>query len=425
MAQNPADVRRMQLRSISISGFKSIREQTIDLGRVNVLIGQNGAGKSNVLEAIAMLSAAISGSVSYETLASRGVRLSAAAVYRSALAKSVRPKTFDLSAEFDRLRYRASIYSSDEHQDESSSWPFHSESLHRKSASGKWVRIAGRSAKGATIVGKAFDKTRLKPTDSIVQVFELIGDPLPEESEAIESLRGFSIYAPSTAVLRGVDSDSRIKAPLGLTGGGLPVAVAETLRAGAKVNARTELQRFFRMLAWCQEISVERANPKLKFRLQGGGEMVLAFHDRFMLQDFNKLYSADVSEGALYVAFILTLMLHEKSPRILALDNVDSTLNPGLVRNIIQNIADLAKATDRQVILTTHNPTALDGLDIFDSDHRLHVVDRSDTGATELTRLSAPHGMTADDWAEKFGGARLSELWIDGLLGGLTPPALL
>ena len=134
----------MLLRKISIAGFKSVKKQEISIGLVNVLIGQNGAGKSNVLEAIGMLSAAISGSVSYETLAQRGVRLSAPSVYRSALANTERPKTFSLSAEFDTLSYRASIYFNDVGQAESSSWPFHSESLHRKGAIG-WTKIAGRS----------------------------------------------------------------------------------------------------------------------------------------------------------------------------------------------------------------------------------------------------------------------------------------
>ena len=40
---------------LTIKNFKSIIDQTIELGRVNVFIGANGMGKSNVLEAIARL----------------------------------------------------------------------------------------------------------------------------------------------------------------------------------------------------------------------------------------------------------------------------------------------------------------------------------------------------------------------------------
>ena len=38
------------LDKLTIKNFKSIREQTLELGRLNVLIGSNGAGKSNLIE---------------------------------------------------------------------------------------------------------------------------------------------------------------------------------------------------------------------------------------------------------------------------------------------------------------------------------------------------------------------------------------
>lgn len=37
------------LKSIGIQGYKSIRSQKVSLGRMNILIGGNGAGKSNFL----------------------------------------------------------------------------------------------------------------------------------------------------------------------------------------------------------------------------------------------------------------------------------------------------------------------------------------------------------------------------------------
>ena len=47
------------LRQIVISNYKSIEEIDIELGRFNVFIGANGSGKSNILEAIAMIGASI------------------------------------------------------------------------------------------------------------------------------------------------------------------------------------------------------------------------------------------------------------------------------------------------------------------------------------------------------------------------------
>jgi len=381
---------------------------------VNVLIGQNGAGKSNVLEAVGMLSAAAAGTVTYESLAQRGIRLSTPSVYRSALRGGHRPKYFDLAADFDDIRYHCNIYTND--IEGMPAWAFHSESIHV--LGGKRRKVAGRSAKGVNIGGQSFDKKNLRSTESIVPGLELFGALSSDEQKSLDSLKMFAIYSPSTSVLRGVDSDGRIKSPLGLTGGGLVNAFRDIVATGQIGDFR----RFFKILSWYRHVSIRDPKASLKNPLFGSGD-VLAFGDQFMTQDFNTLYSYDVSEGALYVAFVLALMLHPKSPPFFAIDNIDTALNPGLIRNLIIHMTEVAKKKDRQVILTTHNPAALDALDLFDGDCVLHVVDRSESGATVLKRLRPPEGMTRTEWDAQTGGAKLSELWLDGLLGGITPPA--
>ena len=43
------------LKRIRCKGFKSIREMDLELGKINVLIGANGAGKSNLVELLNIL----------------------------------------------------------------------------------------------------------------------------------------------------------------------------------------------------------------------------------------------------------------------------------------------------------------------------------------------------------------------------------
>lgn len=50
-----------QLRSIHVKGFKSIKDQLIPLNRINVLIGQNGAGKTNFISLFRFLRNIIDG----------------------------------------------------------------------------------------------------------------------------------------------------------------------------------------------------------------------------------------------------------------------------------------------------------------------------------------------------------------------------
>ena len=89
------------LKKISIKGFKSILDQEITLGRLNIFIGTNGAGKSNLLEAIAMLSASIEGGIDYERLSRRGSRLSSPQIFRSAFKNKKRRNTFSIEASTD------------------------------------------------------------------------------------------------------------------------------------------------------------------------------------------------------------------------------------------------------------------------------------------------------------------------------------
>ena len=52
--------------NIHIKNFKSIVDLTLDLGRFNVIIGANGCGKTNILEAITFASAASQGKLDTE-----------------------------------------------------------------------------------------------------------------------------------------------------------------------------------------------------------------------------------------------------------------------------------------------------------------------------------------------------------------------
>ena len=73
----------MKLKKITIKNFKSLYDVSFDPGRVNVFIGANGSGKSSILEAIGVLSAAMTDRVNAVSLQRKGVRLSTSALYKS------------------------------------------------------------------------------------------------------------------------------------------------------------------------------------------------------------------------------------------------------------------------------------------------------------------------------------------------------
>ena len=72
------------LNNIHIKNYKSIKDLNIPLGKINILIGENGAGKSNILEAIALAGAASARKLDNEFLVSRGIRVTSPEFMRSA-----------------------------------------------------------------------------------------------------------------------------------------------------------------------------------------------------------------------------------------------------------------------------------------------------------------------------------------------------
>ena len=72
---------------VRIENYKSIQKLKLELGRVTILIGENGCGKSNILEAIALASAAEDDKLDNEFLASRGIRVTEPQFMRSAFEK--------------------------------------------------------------------------------------------------------------------------------------------------------------------------------------------------------------------------------------------------------------------------------------------------------------------------------------------------
>lgn len=82
----------MMIEKIEIKSFKSIESLELELGQLNVFIGANGSGKSNLLEAIGVLAAAADGKVNDQTLLQRGVRPGVPSLYKSAFPSSGKRK---------------------------------------------------------------------------------------------------------------------------------------------------------------------------------------------------------------------------------------------------------------------------------------------------------------------------------------------
>ena len=118
--------------------FKSIETVEFEPGSVNVLIGANGSGKSNLLEAIGVLSAAVSGRVDDEALLRRGVRPGVPALFKCSFPDIKGPLNIHFGAWRQSASYEVSLFNPI--KDSAQAWRYHTENLQKDS-----YRILGRS----------------------------------------------------------------------------------------------------------------------------------------------------------------------------------------------------------------------------------------------------------------------------------------
>ncbi len=91
------------IQSLHIKNYKSIADLTLEFGRFNVLIGENGCGKSNILEAIALAAAATANKLDNEFLTSRGIRNTKPELMRSSFDNESSEK--DIEIKINEVKY--------------------------------------------------------------------------------------------------------------------------------------------------------------------------------------------------------------------------------------------------------------------------------------------------------------------------------
>ena len=135
--------------------------------------------------------------------------------------------------------------------------------------------------------------------------------------------------------------------------------------------------------------------------------------DQYLEDGLQYFDQRSANEGFLYLLFYLTLFISDETPKFFAIDNIDNAMNPKLGRKLVKILAKLAAQHDKQVILTTHNPAILDGLNLNDPEQRLFVVYRDLDGGTSVRRIFKKE---PENGTEPL---PLSEQFLRGYLGGL------
>jgi predicted ATPase len=407
------------LRKIHIQNYKSVLNHTIELGRLNVFIGENGCGKTNVLEAVAMASAALADKLDTEELYAKGIRVAKPSITFSSFLNTKQVHkvaldcTFDPPKPFSELAtFRLVVNDADDivgrWSNEAQQASFTPEELFAL-----FLELQKNFDEAQSEVENQSSSTKGWPDAKFKQRVE----NMKREAERVQAatarhffhkqLNDFVIYNLNVPALRGVQNISR-KMPLGIYGENLDVLISTFGKA-----ERRELLHRAKLISWVENVLVDIGDElKFKGHKLGRSTSTLYFKDRFMQRRNNIFAAENANEGVLHVLFYLTLFISKQTPPIFGIDNIESALNPQLCRELTKELAVLAKANDKQALVTTHNPAILDGLNLHDDEQRLFVVYRNDDGHTVTKRIK----VKPDTSAGKY---KLSELWMRGHLGGI------
>jgi predicted ATPase len=378
-------IKRLRLRKIL-----SFNDSTVELGPLNVLIGPNAVGKSNLIEAISLLQAAPT-SIENQILRGGGVR--------QWLWLGGEPFP---SAEVEcglTLPGRSVSYGLD-------FWggPQGFEILHE--------RLTGddsdtslffmRNGTGVDFSGKAPELTQatagimaMSLKDSVFARFKSPIDPTPitEVGRSFEQIRIFREFRTGFAsqARHGV-STAAVKDSLSESADNLALVLHQLDFLGVHERIQEYLKRFCDRFEDVK-VDVGEGLARTFLREAGLAEMVSAIR---------------MSDGTLKFLCLLAVLFHPKPAPLVCIEEPELGLHPDALRLVAEVLVEASEHT--QLIVTTHSDALIDALS--DRPDSVLVCERDFDNGTQFKRLSPEE---LDAWLEHY---TLGELWRKGEIGG-------
>ena len=357
------------LEKLTIKNFKSIREQTLALGKLNVFIGGNGAGKSNLIEAFRFLREIVNQNLAGYT----GIKGGA-----------------DTLLYFGRKRSPEMSFGLEFGEGDTSN----AYSVELRSTDEDSLMISDETAyyHERKKYPKPFDKavssfskeSKLKTVDHIC-TRQVMRD--------LDSYRVYHFHDTSdTAGVKGTCDldDNRVLRPQ-----------AENLAAFLYWMQQKQPDHFANVQDTLRQIAPFFQELRLAPRKLNETKILLEWKEKGSDAYFN---AASMSDGTLRFLCLTTLLLQPELPAVVLLDEPELGLHPAAVTLLADLISSASTRT--QVIVATQSVTLVNQ---FEQDS-VWTVDRKDNQSV-FTHLSS-EDMTA--WLD---GYALGELWEKNVLG--------
>lgn len=376
------------LNTVAVRGYRSLRDIVLPVGRLTVVTGANGTGKSSLYRALRLLADCGRGEV-IGSLAREGGLQSAlwagpeqlAAARRTGRVEGTsrtRSVSLEMGYAADDFGYSvdlglpqmAGIRSAFTRDPEIKREAVFVGPTPRNNST--LVRRGGPLAEARAESGRGFDQlTRGLPTHhSVLSEFAHPGE-LPELSGIRNRLRSWRFYdgfrADAAAPARRPQVGTRTPV-LADDGSDLAAAVQTIIEAGFDDFAQAVADAFDGAT-----VSVTAVEGLFDLSVQQPGML-------------RPLRSAELSDGTLRFLLWAAALLSPRPPSLMVLNEPETSLHPDLVRPLAGLIHSAAKQA--QVLVVTHSPALLEFLD--DADRVELYKDCGETRIAGQTMLTAP-----------------------------------
>jgi len=373
------------IEKITIENYKSIQLLELELSRITILIGANGSGKSNILESIALCSAASNNKLDNEFLTSRGIRVTDNPQFmRAAFEKQNVSKEIQISVSGNASSFSCNLQKKNDE-------PY-----------ATWIDKGNldKYEYAKEIVNKHGKDITPEQKNRIIQ---LISESFARENAKSLKLEKFVIFSPEIHSLRTFEEEGQIQ-PLGRNGEGL-FKLLKVLSSEKNNQRLNQVKSKLKLIDWFSDFEIsQNLSPQ---------EKQIQIKDKYLDTKLEYFDQKSSNEGFLYLLFYLCLFVSNNTPKFFAIDNIDVSLNPKLCSQLMIELNSLAKRYKKQVIFTTHNPAILDGLNLDDKNQKLYVVYRNKLGQTKVNNIKKSQPVNGGE------PIKLSESFLRGYLGGL------
>lgn len=397
---------------LDVKGYRSLRDVTWRPGCLNVLIGANGSGKTNLLRALRLLIASAKGKLSEAVQREGGI--DAIRHDQSAEKVSLVVKTEPVRAgrpADQALTYELVVVPIGRSTHRVGKELLASFRLVERGDTDIPLKFIERDTAHAVIFDPS--QNRLVAPDGVVSDDESFlqlaasqfwaSSQIADYRNAVGSWWVYDDTGPSTGLLN-VSPVSRQERQVSEDGSNL-VSVLHTLYEGDR-NFKRELNEAMRA-AFGDDFEELTFPPAADHRIQ------MRARWRSLASEQS---AADFSHGTLRFLFLLAVLAQEEIPRLIAIDEPELGLHPRMMSVVADCVVSAAERS--QVIIATHSPDFLNALtDAAGDETALRPTVTVTSWEDGATALRQPAAEDLDRWLESY---RLGDGLRSGGLESMT-----